>query len=168
MGKGGTVNTAWISAGSNLGDRHAQLQRGLAALEACGRIIGVSSCYETEPVGNREQAWFLNLALGLETRLAPRLLLAFCQRVELAQGRVRPFPNAPRTLDLDILFYGDLVIVEPDLVLPHPRLQDRRFVLEPLAEIAPLLEHPVLHRSVRQLLELCPDRSEVRKITAGG
>jgi 2-amino-4-hydroxy-6-hydroxymethyldihydropteridine diphosphokinase len=162
------VNTAWISAGSNIGDRRAQLGRAIAALEACGRVIAVSSCYETEPVGYDDQPWFLNLAAGLETRLTPHQLLSFCQSIELAQGRMRPFPNAPRTLDLDILFYGDLILDRPDLVLPHPRLEDRRFVLEPLAEIAPLLRHPVLKRSVRQLLELCPDRSVVRKVESGG
>lgn len=162
------MNTAWISAGSNIGDRRAQLGRAIAALEACGRVIAVSSCYETEPVGYDDQPWFLNLAAGLETRLTPHQLLSFCQSIELAQGRMRPFPNAPRTLDLDILFYGDLILDRPDLVLPHPRLEDRRFVLEPLAEIAPLLRHPVLKRSVRQLLELCPDRSVVRKVESGG
>jgi len=162
------VNTAWISAGSNVGDRRAQLDRAIAALEACGRVIAVSSCYETEPVGYDDQPWFLNLAAGLETRLTPHQLLSFCQSIELAQGRVRPFPNAPRTLDLDILFYDDLVLDRPALVLPHPRLGDRRFVLEPLAEIAPLLRHPVLNRSVRRLLELCPDRSMVRKVEPGG
>ncbi|MBN2339359.1 MAG: 2-amino-4-hydroxy-6-hydroxymethyldihydropteridine diphosphokinase [Acidobacteria bacterium] len=162
------MNTAWISAGSNVGDRWAQLGRAIAALEACGRVIAVSSCYETEPVGYGDQPWFLNLAAGLETRLTPHQLLSFCQSIELAQGRVRPFPNAPRTLDLDILLYGDLILDLPDLVLPHPRLADRRFVLEPLAEIAPLLRHPVLNRSVRQLLELCPDRATVRKVETAG
>lgn len=97
----------------------------------------------------------------METRLAPHDLLVFCQGIESACGRVRTFPNAPRTLDLDILLYGDIVISDKTLVIPHPRMQERRFALEPLAQIAPELVHPLLKKSIRSLLETCHDPSQV-------
>lgn len=155
--------TAYISAGSNLDNREGNLQFALSALSGQGALLQVSSIYETEPVGYLEQPWFLNLVAAIETPLAPRALLEFCLHVEQLGGRTRTFPNAPRTLDLDILFFGELVIREEGLIIPHPRIAERRFVLEPLAEIAPGFIHPVLQKSVSVLLRECPDRSAVRK-----
>ncbi len=127
----------------------------------------ISSFYETEPVGFQEQPWFLNVAIEVETLLTPEQLLATCQAIESSLGRIRTFRNAPRPLDLDILFYGNLTMDGPGLVIPHPRLAERRFVLEPLAQIAPELLHPVLMKPIRSLLDVCPDRSTVRLCPPG-
>ena len=158
----------YISAGSNLGDRKANLSEGLRLLKAAGvqpRLV--SSFFETEPVGNQAQPWFLNLALEVETPLPPQELLRCCLQIEFSRGRVRSFWGAPRTLDLDILLYGDMVIQEPHLTIPHPRMAERRFVLEPLAEIAPEVVHPLLKKSVVSLLQNCPDQSSVQRFSSG-
>jgi 2-amino-4-hydroxy-6-hydroxymethyldihydropteridine diphosphokinase len=156
--------TVFLGLGSNLGDREAHLRRALARLAEEGvSIRALSSLFETEPVGGPPQGWFLNAVARGETEQAPEGLLAACLAVEAAQGRVRDERNGPRTVDLDILFYGDLVIERPSLVIPHPRLGERRFVLEPLAELAPDLRHPVSGLTVRDLLARCPDTSDVRR-----
>jgi 2-amino-4-hydroxy-6-hydroxymethyldihydropteridine diphosphokinase len=157
-----SLEIAYISAGSNLGDRKANLKFALNSLEKGGSVCGVSSYFETEPVGFLDQPWFLNIAIALETRLLPFDLLTLCQYIEASCGRVRTFQNAPRTIDLDILLYGEAVLEDEKLVIPHPRLSERRFVLAPLAQIAPQLMHPVLKKSIRFLLQACPDPSEVR------
>ncbi len=163
------MHTAYLSAGSNLGNRQAHLERAVRSLKAAGiQPRRISSIFETEPVGFREQPWFLNVVLEVETLLTPDRLLASCQSIEAAQGRVRSFRNAPRTLDLDILLYEETVLNDPRLVIPHPRLTERRFVLEPLAEIAPDALHPVLKKTIRSLLEACPDSASVRPFSPGG
>ncbi len=156
---------AYISAGSNLGDRRANLEFALNSLARAGVVSKTSSYFETEPVGFGDQPWFLNMAIELETALAPQELLFSCREIEASRGRVRTFPNAPRTLDLDILLYGDAVVYQKDLIIPHPRLPARRFVLVPLAQIAPGVMHPILKKSIRSLLEACPDPSVVRMAT---
>ena len=155
---------AYISAGSNIGDREANLDFGARRLGERGKIIRASSFYETEPVGYADQPWFLNQVFELETMLTPHELLAWCNEIERDRGRVRTFPNAPRALDLDILLYGERVINDPNLVIPHPRMTERRFVLEPLAEIAPELTHPVEKKTVGRLLANCPDKAAARKV----
>ena len=152
---------AYISAGTNLGDRKANLEFARTSLAKEATVLRSSSYFETEPVGFLDQPWFLNIAVELETWLAPSELLSYCQEIERSRGRIRTFPNAPRILDLDILLYGDEIINLEGLIIPHPRLPERRFVLEPLAEIAPDVVHPVLKKSIRFLLEACPDQSEV-------
>ena len=153
---------AYISAGSNIGDKEKNLRGALENLESAVLIVQVSPFFETEPVGYADQPWFLNMAVEIETRLAPHGLLQHCMKIEEAFGRTRIFPNAPRTLDLDILFYGDTIIEDTDLVIPHPRLADRKFVLEPLSRIAPDFIHPLLKKSIRILLKECCDTSWVR------
>ena len=152
----------FILAGTNLGDRQANLDFARSSLARGGSILSVSSCFETEPVGFLNQPWFLNQAIELETDLSPLDLLLFCQSIESTAGRVRSFPNAPRTLDLDILLYGAQIVNREELIIPHPRLAERRFALAPLAQIAPEFVHPILERTIRSLLDNCPDSSEVR------
>lgn len=160
--------TTYLSAGSNLGNRETHLRHGIRMLEEAGVLPArISSLYETEPVGYLDQPWFLNLVIEARTALEPVNLLAACRSAEAAEGRVATFRNGPRPLDLDILLYGSVVLQTPELVIPHPRLSRRRFVLEPLAEVAPELVHPVLRKSVRSLLEHCPDKSRVRLYLPG-
>jgi 2-amino-4-hydroxy-6-hydroxymethyldihydropteridine diphosphokinase len=128
---------AFIGLGSNLGDRMARLERAVALLAAGGDVVAVSSVYETEPVGGPPQGPYLNAVVALSTADSPRALLERCRRVEEDAGRVRTVRFGPRTLDADLLLVGDLRVEEPDLVVPHPRLSERRFVLEPLRELAP-------------------------------
>ena len=154
-----------LGLGSNLGDREAAIAGALARLAGRGyRAARTSSLYLTEPVGGPPQGWFLNAVADGETALSPEALLAACLAVELELGRVREVANGPRTIDVDVLFYDGLVHPGPAPVVPHPRLAERRFVLEPLVEILPDLVHPVLRASARELLERCPDRSEVKRL----
>jgi len=132
------VRRAFLGLGSNLGDRRAALRQAVAALREGGDITAVSPLYETEPVGGPEdQGAFLNIVVELATADSPRQLLIRCQALEEAAHRVRTVRFGPRTLDADVLLVGDLVVDEPDLVVPHPRLWERRFVLAPLADLAP-------------------------------
>lgn len=148
--------TAYLSLGSNLGDRLRLIQEAVAALTVeAGPVTALSSLYETEPWGFSSPHRFLNVALALETTLSPKTLLAVTQRIERDLGRTHKSVDgryADRTIDIDLLFVGDAVLDTPALTLPHPRLHLRRFVLEPLCEIAPDLCHPLLRKSVSQLL----------------
>jgi 2-amino-4-hydroxy-6-hydroxymethyldihydropteridine diphosphokinase len=147
------LNTAYLSLGSNLNDREENLRRALDLLASPEiQIKRVSSIYETEPQDLREQPWFLNLVTEVETTLFPMQLLRRVRKIEKELGRQRLVPKGPRTVDIDILLFGRFVMDSPGLQVPHPRMQDRRFVLEPLAEIAPELRHPVTRRSVGEML----------------
>jgi len=139
----------------------------LSALARLGRIEAISSVYQTEPVGFRDQPDFWNLVLRLATTLAPAELLGALQAIELAQGRMRPFPNAPRTLDIDLLLYDDLVLDEPALRLPHPRMTERAFVLRPLAELDPALRLPAGGGAVDELARALPARPRAEPIFPG-
>ena len=147
------MTTVYLSLGSNLGDRDAHLAAAIEPLEAAGiQIKRRSSIYETEPQDRREQPWFLNMVLEVETDLLPLEVLARIQKIEMELGRKRDVPQGPRTIDIDILFYGSSVITTPELEIPHPSMAARRFVLEPLAELAPNLRHPMLGKTIRELL----------------
>ena len=160
--------SVFLGLGSNLGQRERNLERALVQLEDRGvRITERSSLYLTEPVGGPPQDWFLNAAVRAETSLEPEPLLEACLTTEREMGRVRAERDGPRTLDVDILLYGELVRDTEGLTLPHPRLQDRLFVLIPLAEMEPSLRHPVLGLTVDQMRRRCPDRSRVEKHQTG-
>ncbi len=143
---------AYIGLGSNIGDKTVNCQTAVECLAEAGRIIGVSSFYYTEPVGYKEQEDFINAVAILETNRSPAELLSICHAIEDRLGRRRTVRWGPRTVDLDILLYGDLVVNRPDLVIPHPLMAVRRFVLAPLVEIAPAAMHPVLNKTMIQLL----------------
>jgi len=158
----------YISLGSNLGDRASTLARAIAAMNAAGiRVARQSPFYVTEPVGAPGQAYFLNAVVEAETSLLPLQLLHALLKIERELGRRRITPRGPRTIDLDLLFYSSSVIRSRELEVPHPRLIERRFVLVPMARIAPEFRHPTLHKSVAQLLAETPDRSRVRLWHAG-
>jgi 2-amino-4-hydroxy-6-hydroxymethyldihydropteridine diphosphokinase len=147
----------YLSLGSNIGDREAHLRTAVDALEAAGvHALRVSPVYETEPVDYLDQEWFLNLVVEAETGLTPMQLLDLIGRIESELGRVREVPKGPRTIDIDILFYGRDVIRSERLEIPHPRVAERRFVLAPLADLAPDLRHPVTGRTVREMLGNAP------------
>jgi len=140
----------------------------MAKMAAFGQIIAVSSFYETQPVDLIDQPWFVNCAAALETELTPQELMAAILRLEEELGRRRLARKGPRTIDIDMLLAGGTVVTEPGLTLPHPAMQQRRFVLEPLAEIAPDAVHALLHHTVRELLEGLPEVQAVRKIAREG
>jgi 2-amino-4-hydroxy-6-hydroxymethyldihydropteridine diphosphokinase len=156
---------AFLGLGSNLGDRRGHIQEGLFFLGDRGvRPVRVSFLYDTDPVGLLEQGNFLNLVLEVRWRGNPGDLLSLCQEAERAAGRIREVPGGPRTLDVDILLCGDRISREARLEIPHPRLHLRRFVLAPLGEIAPEVIHPVLGKTISDLLAACPDDSGVRRL----
>ena len=156
------MTLAAIALGANLGDRLAALQRAVDQLDGLGKVVAISSVYETDPVGYLDQPAFLNAALLLETDLPPESLMRSLLRIEGDLGRVRTFTNAPRAIDLDLLLYGDDIRDTPELTVPHPRMHERAFVLVPLAEIAPDLRHPRSGAPISALLESLPDRDGVR------
>ena len=158
--------TAYLGLGSNLGDRQANLDRALTFLGQRLRVDKVSSIYDSEPVGNVEQPRFLNLVCQVTTNIEPAGLLALAKGIEAKMGRSGP-SGSPRTIDIDILFYGDQVMETPELVIPHPRLAKRAFVLAPLVEIAPDLVHPVSGKTAKELLKAAKEVQGVFKWEGG-
>jgi 2-amino-4-hydroxy-6-hydroxymethyldihydropteridine diphosphokinase len=150
-------HTIYLSLGSNLGDREANLWAAIERLAAPDlRVVRTSPVYETEPVEYTHQSWFLNLVVEAETGLFPMQVRARTGKIERALGRVRTVAKGPRTIDIDILLYGQTVVHSATLEIPHPRMSERRFVLAPLADLAPGLRHPVTHRTVREMLDAAP------------
>lgn len=157
---------AAISIGSNMGDSKKNVALALTeliTLKGC-MLISASRLYRTEPVDVTDQPWFVNAAVVLNTQIKPFHLLKELQALEKKFGRKRVIDKGPRTLDLDLLLYGKRIVEGQDLILPHPRVHERRFVLEPLAEIAPEMVHPVSGKTIANLLKSCPDKSVVRRL----
>jgi 2-amino-4-hydroxy-6-hydroxymethyldihydropteridine diphosphokinase len=146
------LKQAYLSLGSNVGDREANLQRAVDALAGCLSVRRISSVWETEPQDLRHQAWFLNLVMEAETEQFPVQLLHRIHLIEHQLGRQRVTVKGPRVIDIDILLFGRFVVDTPGLVIPHPRLHERRFVLEPLCELASDLRHPVVKKTMQELL----------------
>jgi 2-amino-4-hydroxy-6-hydroxymethyldihydropteridine diphosphokinase len=158
------VKTVYLGLGSNIGNSQHMLQAAIDRLNSSDlRVQRVSSVYKTEPQERRNQHWFLNAAVEAETDLFPRQLLARIAKIEQQLGRRRMLANGPRTIDIDILFYGSFIVQTPELTIPHPRLGERRFVLAPMAELAPDLRDPVTRRTMRDLLAATAGQA-VRKI----
>ena len=150
----------YLALGSNLGNREQHLQTCIDAINAPDlRVVRASSAYETAPRDFKDQPWFLNLVLECETELFPLQLLKRLQKIEKQLGRQRTVSKGPRTIDIDILLFGNFLIDQPLLQVPHPRMTERRFVLEPLAEIAPELRHPVARRTIKELLANTKDQA---------
>jgi 2-amino-4-hydroxy-6-hydroxymethyldihydropteridine diphosphokinase len=159
------MNKVFLLIGGNMGDRLQNLHQAIDLLAAaCGPVIQQSAVYETAAWGITDQAAFLNQALELTTHLTARELITTILSVEEQMGRRRMEKFGPRIIDIDILFFNDAIIHEPDLTIPHPQLQNRRFVLVPMVEIAPDLVHPVLHKTIDELLRECRDELAVRKM----
>lgn len=159
--------TVFIGFGSNVGDRVDFCDRAVTLLSLLphSQLLGVSLLYETEPVNdgaNPGDGWFLNGVVQLETDITPKSLLSILREIERSLGRDEDDRSGPRTIDLDILFYGERIINELDLIVPHPRLHQRRFVLVPLSELDPLWVHPIERRTITQLLAEAKSQSEVR------
>lgn len=161
------TKTIYLSLGSNVGERGLNIDHALSRLADAGvRITRLSSLYRTEPVDAPPQQWFINCAVEAETALMPKQLLRVIREIEHELGRKRTVARGPRTIDIDILLYGGSLISTGELEIPHPRMAERRFVLVPLAEIAPAVRHPVFHRSAEELLAMTADRSQVVRLTA--
>lgn len=157
-------HTIYLALGTNLGDRAANLKQAIAAMPPQITVKAKSSVYETPPWGYEEQPKFLNQVLKAKTYLDPDTLLKHLKRLEVALGRKESFTNGPRLIDMDILFYDDLIVNTPTLTIPHPRLHERAFVLMPLMDISPELVHPVLQKSIHDLAELC-NAEGIEKLT---
>ena len=152
------MKTAYLGLGSNVGDREENLRAAIERLRAVVQVLRISPVYETDPVEFTEQRRFLNLVVEAETELFPMQLLTRTARVERELGRVRTVAKGPRTIDIDILLYGKTAVRSGRLEIPHPRMAERRFVLAPLAELAPEFRHPVSRRTVREMLDAAPEQ----------
>ena len=159
--------TAYIGIGSNLGTPEENCTKAIKKISSTKdiKIISKSSFYQTAPIGNIEQNWFINSAIKIDTQLTPRELLSALLSIESEMGRIRKEKWGPRLIDLDLLFYDNLILNQKGITLPHPEIQKRKFVLIPLHEIAEDLIHPTLKKTIKTLLKESPDDAVVKKLT---
>jgi 2-amino-4-hydroxy-6-hydroxymethyldihydropteridine diphosphokinase len=163
------MNIAYLLIGGNLGNRSANLQKAIQLIEQnCGQVVQSSAIYETAAWGLTDQPAFYNQALKIETQNLPEPLMQQLLLIEQEMGRTRTIKLGPRTIDLDMIFFNQFILKTELLVLPHPALSQRRFVLLPLSEIAPNYIHPILHKTIVQLLNECPDHLDVQKLSIEG
>ena len=161
--------TVYLSLGSNVGDRQANLDQAISQLSSFGTVIRRSALYETEPMEVTDQPWYLNCAVELETELMPKQFIAAVLDVERSMGRKRTKKKGPRTIDIDVILFGKSIVEMKGLTVPHPAMHLRRFVLDPMVEIAPEVRHPVFKRSIRELRDALPPGSgQVKKVSAPG
>lgn len=158
----------YLSLGSNVGERAGKLKAAIAGLEGLGKVVAVSGFYETAPVEFTAQPWFLNCAVAMATTKMPRQLLQGLLKLERTMGRRRTLAKGPRLIDIDILLFGDAVVDAEGLTIPHAAMHQRRFVLEPLAEIAAEVRHPIFKKTVKELLDALPPGQVVRRVRARG
>jgi 2-amino-4-hydroxy-6-hydroxymethyldihydropteridine diphosphokinase len=156
--------TAYLSLGSNLGDRASNLRAAISQMKFAGNIQAVSGFYETQPVDVPDQPWFLNCVVALGTGKTARQILELALKTEAYMGRLRMADKGPRNIDIDLVLFGEQIVNEPGLRIPHPAMVQRRFVLEPLAEIAPEARHPLLLKTARELLSELPEGQAVRRL----
>ncbi len=157
-------NKSYLGISTNIGDLKKNIETATEHLKELGEILEISSHYKTEPVGYKNQDWFINICLLLETSLTPQELIKETLKIEEKMGRERKIKNGPRIIDIDILFYEQNTVKFPTLTIPHPFIQERNFVLTPLAEIAPEFIHPILNKSIKQLKEELNNPDQVIKI----
>ncbi len=150
------MTLVYLGLGSNLGKKEEQIKKAIDSISKTCLIKRVSPLYLTEPVGLQDQEWFLNCVVEIDTDLPPQNLLSFVKSIERKLGRKKTMQNGPRSIDIDILFYGDQVIQTKDLVIPHPKLHERLFVLQPMMNLNPGFVHPVLHKTIQELYEHSP------------
>jgi len=158
------MNNVYLSIGSNLGNRIINCKKSLREISRISIITSISSLYETEPIGNSNQPRFINLAVSINTRLPSPLLLEMIKKIETNIGRFKNEKWGPRIIDIDIIFYNNICINQSSLVIPHPSAHSRRFVMEPINEIAPNLIHPVLKRDITTLLKRVKQKQFIRKV----
>ncbi|HTI14718.1 MAG TPA: 2-amino-4-hydroxy-6-hydroxymethyldihydropteridine diphosphokinase [Dictyobacter sp.] len=160
-----TTTTVYLALGSNQGDRRKNLQKAIVTLQQVVTFQRISAIYETDPIGFADQPQFFNLVCSGQTELPAQKLLHYAKETEKKLGRLPTFRNGPRTIDIDILLYGNVICNQPELIIPHPRMEERAFVLIPLVEIAPTVIHPLHHITAAQLLERISSAG-VNKLTA--
>jgi len=147
------VAKAYLGIGSNIGNRKKNIRKSINLIKNKCKIIKISSIYKTEPIGYKNQNWFINCVIKIETKLTPEELLIFLKNTELKLKRIKKIKNGPRTIDLDILFYKNSIINKYNLIIPHPRAHERLFVLTPLKEISPKLIHPILRKNITNIIK---------------
>jgi 2-amino-4-hydroxy-6-hydroxymethyldihydropteridine diphosphokinase len=153
----------FLGLGSNIGDKQQHIRKAISLISELGTLHKISHLYLTEPVGGIKQEWFLNCAVEIETSLHPEKLLSLVKSIERKLGRKKTVKNGPRSIDIDILFYGDFLVNTKNLVIPHPLIQERRFVLQPLMDLDPFFIHPVLKNTIQELYQSCPWAEKVQR-----
>ena len=158
------MSTVYLGLGSNIGNPQDNIDTAIKHISQFAEVVQISSMYTTEPVGYADQDWFVNCCIELNTDISAEKLFSHLQRIEQGMGRVKKILNGPRIIDIDVLLWNDQTIQTDQLVVPHPRMHERAFVLEPLSEIAPNLVHPTLKKSMTQLFDELEDRHQIKKV----